>query len=30
VLVYVGIVGFILDRIVAFIGNLVTHGTSAS
>jgi nitrate/nitrite transport system permease protein len=30
VLVYVGIVGFILDRIVAFIGNLLTHGTSAS
>ncbi|AQU85221.1 nitrate ABC transporter, permease protein [Halomonas sp. 'Soap Lake  len=29
-LVYVGIVGFFLDRIVAFIGNLVTRGTTQS
>lgn len=29
-LIYVGIVGFILDRMVAFIGNRVTRGTSAS
>ncbi|GGJ79462.1 nitrate ABC transporter permease [Pseudomonas matsuisoli] len=28
-LVYVGLVGFILDRIVAFIGHRVTRGTSA-
>lgn len=28
-LIYVGIVGYILDRIVAFIGNRVTRGTSA-
>ncbi|SEO90263.1 nitrate ABC transporter permease [Aquisalimonas asiatica] len=28
-LVYVGIIGFLLDRLVAFIGNLVTRGTSA-
>jgi nitrate/nitrite transport system permease protein len=28
-LVYVGIIGFILDRFVAFIGNLVTRGASA-
>lgn len=27
-LVYVGIIGFLLDRLVAFIGNLVTRGTS--
>lgn len=27
-LVYVGIIGFLLDRMVAFIGNLVTRGTS--
>jgi nitrate/nitrite transport system permease protein len=27
-LVYVGIIGFILDRIVAFVGNLVTRGTA--
>jgi nitrate/nitrite transport system permease protein len=29
-LLYIGFVGFILDRIVAFVGNLVTRGTSAS
>ncbi|HDZ47499.1 hypothetical protein LCGC14_0057980 [marine sediment metagenome] len=29
-LVYVGIVGFFLDRIVAFIGNCVTRGTTQS
>ncbi|AHF01251.1 bicarbonate ABC transporter permease [Thiomicrospira aerophila AL3] len=29
-LIYVGIVGFILDRMVAFVGNKVTRGTSAS
>ncbi len=29
-LIYVGIVGFVLDRIVAFIGNRVTRGTAAS
>ncbi|SMH51719.1 nitrate ABC transporter permease [Mesorhizobium australicum] len=29
-LIYVGLVGFVLDRIVAFIGNRVTRGTSAS
>lgn len=29
-LIYVGIVGFILDRSVAFIGNRITRGTSAS
>ena len=29
-LVYVGLVGFTLDRLVAWIGNKVTHGTSAS
>ena len=29
-LVYVGIVGFILDRFVALIGSIVTRGTSAS
>jgi nitrate/nitrite transport system permease protein len=29
-LVYVGLIGFSLDRIVAFIGNKVTRGTSAS
>jgi nitrate/nitrite transport system permease protein len=29
-LVYVGLVGFMLDRIVAFIGKKVTRGTSAS
>jgi nitrate/nitrite transport system permease protein len=29
-LVYVGLVGFTLDRIVAFIGNKVTRGTAAS
>ena len=30
VLVYVGLVGFVLDRIVAFVGTLITHGTSAN
>lgn len=29
-LIYVGVVGFMLDRLVAFIGHLVTRGTSAS
>lgn len=29
-LVYVGIVGFILDRMVAYVGKLVTRGTTAS
>ena len=29
-LIYVGLVGFVLDRIVAFIGNRVTRGTAAS
>ncbi|CAH1659361.1 nitrate ABC transporter permease [Chelatococcus asaccharovorans] len=29
-LIYVGLVGFVLDRIVAFIGNRVTRGTSAA
>ncbi len=29
-LVYVGLVGFFLDRLVAMLGNLVTRGTSAS
>ena len=29
-LVYVGIIGFILDRFVAFIGNLVTRGTATA
>lgn len=29
-LIYVGLVGFVLDRIVAFIGNRVTRSTSAS
>ena len=29
-LVYVGLVGFALDRIVAFIGHKVTRGTAAS
>ncbi len=29
-LVYVGLVGFVLDRIVAFVGRLVTRGTSAA
>jgi nitrate/nitrite transport system permease protein len=28
--VYVGLIGFTLDRIVAFIGNKVTRGTAAS
>ena len=27
-LIYVGIVGYVLDRVVAFIGNAVTHGTA--
>ncbi len=29
-LIYVGLVGYALDRIVAFIGNKITRGTSAS
>ena len=29
-LVYVGVVGFVLDRLVAAIGDLVTRGTSAT
>lgn len=29
-LVYVGLVGFVLDRIVAFTGNLITHGTATN
>jgi nitrate/nitrite transport system permease protein len=29
-LVYVGLIGFLLDRVVAWIGRAVTHGTSAS
>jgi len=29
-LVYVGLVGFFLDRLVAMLGNIVTRGTSAS
>jgi nitrate/nitrite transport system permease protein len=28
-LIYVGLIGFVLDRLVAFIANLVTRGTSA-
>ena len=28
-IIYVGIVGFILDRLVAWVGQLVTRGTSA-
>jgi nitrate/nitrite transport system permease protein len=29
-LIYVGLVGFVLDRIVAFAGRLITHGTAAN
>jgi len=29
-LVYVGVIGFILDRFVAFVGNLVTRGTATA
>jgi nitrate/nitrite transport system permease protein len=29
-LIYIGVVGFALDRIVAFIGNIATRGTSAT
>ncbi len=29
-LFYVGIVGFVLDRLIAALGKLVTHGTSVS
>jgi nitrate/nitrite transport system permease protein len=29
-LVYIGVVGFALDRIVAFVGNIATRGTSAT
>jgi len=28
-LVYIGIVGFLLDRLIAFIGKLVSHGVAA-
>jgi nitrate/nitrite transport system permease protein len=30
VLVYVGIVGFVLDRLVALVGRLISHGTAAN
>ena len=29
-LIYIGVVGFVLDRVVAAIGNLVTRGTAAN
>jgi nitrate/nitrite transport system permease protein len=29
-LVYVGLVGFVLDRLVTFAGHIVTRGTSAN
>jgi nitrate/nitrite transport system permease protein len=29
-LVYIGLVGFVLDRIVAFIATIVTRGTAAN
>lgn len=29
-LIYVGVVGFMLDRIVAYVGKVITRGTSAS
>ena len=29
-LVYIGVVGFILDRLVAYVGNIATRGTAAS
>jgi nitrate/nitrite transport system permease protein len=29
-LFYVGIIGFVLDRIVSWLGNMVTRGTAAS
>ena len=29
-LAYIGIVGFVLDRIVAFVGNIATRGAQAS
>ena len=29
-LIYIGLVGFVLDRVVAAIGSLVTRGTAAS
>ena len=29
-LVYVGLVGFVLDRIVALVGRIVTRGTAAN
>ena len=29
-LFYVGIIGFVLDRMIAFLGNLVTHGTASN
>jgi nitrate/nitrite transport system permease protein len=28
-LIYVGLVGFILDRVVAFVGRIISHGTAA-
>ena len=28
-LVYIGIVGFLLDRLIAFVGKLVSHGVAA-
>lgn len=28
-LIYVGVVGFVLDRLVLFVGNRITRGTSA-
>jgi nitrate/nitrite transport system permease protein len=27
-LFYIGIIGFLLDRLIAFVGNLVSHGVS--
>ena len=29
-LIYIGVVGFILDRLVALVGSFVTRGTSAN
>jgi nitrate/nitrite transport system permease protein len=29
-LIYVGLVGFVLDRIVAFAGQIITRGTAAN
>jgi nitrate/nitrite transport system permease protein len=28
-LVYIGLIGFLLDRLIAFVGNIVSHGTAA-